>query len=172
LAQDLTLGINYGLVLGSKNDVCINPIGLWSPQAWAPFIGGGLGGKLDFLIGSKTELVWGPSLSIELSAGEEALKLKRQAKAVPMVRELSILLGLVSAVWVVAHSLMGEDCDRAALGGATQAFSFCLLTMIMLYGKHYQEVFEIAADEAIRKANAAYLKEELKKRFPRYEEEE
>ena len=66
MAQALTLGIDYGLVIGSKNDVCINPLGPWSfPALVSTLLGGGLGGQVDFLIGTKTDFVGGPSFIIE-----------------------------------------------------------------------------------------------------------
>jgi hypothetical protein len=161
------------LVFGSKNDVCINPIGLIPmpfPDAVSSWIssvlGGGLGGKLDFLIGTKTELVWGPSLSMELSTeksarekpGEEekeALKFKRNAKACPVVYALSVAMGVLSTAWVVVHSLMGDDEMRVILGGITQTASFALLTAITIAAKTYETRLEKPADKVHEKVNSA-----------------
>ena len=67
-AQALTLGFDYGLVIGNKNRVCINPLFLLASPPWlSTFLGGGPGGQMDFFIGTKTDFVWGPSFKIELA---------------------------------------------------------------------------------------------------------
>jgi type VI secretion system secreted protein VgrG len=156
-AQLLTLGFDHGLVIGNKNRICINPLFLLASPPWfSTILGGGLGGQVDFFMGTKTDFVWGPSFKIEL--GEEALKLKRNVRAVPVVHWLAIAFGAVSALWVLVHSACKEDKDRAIFGGICQTVSSVLLTFIVWAGKNFQEKFDKPADKFHGKVNAVRLR--------------
>ncbi len=153
-AQALTLGFDHGLVIGNKNRVCINPLFLLASPPWlSTFLGGGLGGQVDFFIGTKTDFVWGPSFKIEL--GEEALELKRNVRAVPVVHWLAIAFAAVSALWVLVHSACKEDKDRAICGGILQGVSSVLLIAIVKVAKLHEKDVEKPADQVQAIVNAA-----------------
>jgi len=166
-AQTLTLGFDYGLVFGAKNRVCIDPLGPWSSvRPWAsPLLAGALGGQVDFFMGTKTDFVWGPSFSLEV--GEEAHRLKRSVTGVPLVRWLAIAFGAVSALWVLVHSALKEDKDRAIFGGICQVVSSALLTAIVISGRYYKEKVEQPADGAHALANRASLIPSARPPLPR-----
>ena len=88
---------------------------------------------MDFLFGTKMEVVGGPALGMEL--GDEVLKLKRHFKDCPTIWAASKILGAVSTAWLLAHSLSPEDSLRAVFGALAQVTSVVLLKRIVKQGK-------------------------------------
>ena len=156
MAQTVTLGSDYTMVIGSKSDVCLNPFGpFYGAEGIGPLLAGGFGGNMDFLIGSKTEFIGGPTFSMDL--GDEVLKVDRSGWKCPVLVALGELLFLLSGTWVLFHSYCDEDSARAECSGISQGLSFVLLAAIVKSGKLYAKNVENKADKAHAEVNLANL---------------
>ena len=137
LSETLTAGSDYSVVVGAKNDLCISLAGpLAGGGKISRLLAGGVGGSVDFLIGSKTEIHWGKTLNIDL--GKEYVKVKRSSCAVTI--GLATTLAVASAVWMSVYSHLKEDPRRADGAILFQAASDGLLTAIVKCAGTWKEV--------------------------------
>jgi type VI secretion system secreted protein VgrG len=146
----VAVGLNHQLALGNNLQICINPLGLLAGVSSLPtatalplagMLGSGVGGNMQFTIGSSANFVLGQSFDINL--GPPKIEIKggpgennSYGDHIPT----DILCGVMGALVLVWVIIYGDNTDDNAATDLTRAqsvmfFQFAidaLLTAIML----------------------------------------
>jgi type VI secretion system secreted protein VgrG len=153
------VGINHQLAVGSNYQICVNPAGLLSQgyvNAAEPILvsalGGGIGGNVQFTIGTSAQITYGRSFEINVGAPKVELNNSHQSENTASYL-LCGLVGLLVLTYVVCYGIFDDDDVRANL---TIAFQACLDmafgVLVCMEGLKQQLGPDSEAAETVRKA--------------------
>jgi type VI secretion system VgrG family protein len=112
------LGINHQLAVGSNYQVCINPLGLLSGLQVNPLVqgalGGGIGGNMQFTIGTSAQLTYGRAFEINVGAPKVELKSGTDVQD-PVTYVLCLAITAAALLYVYAFGHFDNDDTRANL---------------------------------------------------------
>lgn len=144
-----TTGMNHQVALGSNLQLCINPgvlfdllnvpgsatlVGLW---------GSGLGGNMQFTIGSNATVTWGRQFDIHM--GPEKIEVDaNEHKAFPMA--ICSLIGSVCIAYSTGHGICPDEDGRATLAIAFQSTIDLLLGALMTQTLYYKGIDNTLSD--------------------------
>ena len=133
-------GMNHQVALGSNLQLCINPAVLFDllnvpgSATLAGLWGTGLGGNMQFTVGSNTTVTWGRQFDIHM--GPEKIEINaNEDKAFAMA--MCALIGSACIAYSIGYGICPDEDDRASLAIAYQSSIDLLLgafmTQMMLY---------------------------------------
>ena len=128
----VAMPLNHQIAVGSNLQLCINPAGLAAGVPGLPAsagatgaLGGGLGGNMQFTIGTSANIVLGRSFDINFGPK----KIESAPKGDLMLPFCGIVGGL-AAIWPLVYGLVDDDDARADLSIAFQtAIDISLLAL-------------------------------------------
>ena len=173
--QQNVFPLNGQVFFGENLQIVLNPLGLLDtgleekdekgdpknvPGPLAHFLGGGLGGNMQFTFGSNGQLTYGRNF--DYSIGPE--KAEQSVKAVPVLKGLCWALVIVEAIYLIAYDVSAGtspytpddstgsaeqpgDNLRAGLTVGFQVVAALLVAVIMKYAAVQAEV-----EDAVKKA--------------------
>ncbi len=112
----VAVGLNHQIALGSNVQICINPMALVemldSPATgvFQTMLGSGLGGNMQFTIGSSANVVWGRQFTINM--GPQEFKVEASAEK-PLSKLLCIMIGAAAVIHGIAYGCITDDNGRA-----------------------------------------------------------
>lgn len=130
----VAMGLNHQIALGSNVQVCINPMALVelldSPATgvFGQMLGSGLGGNMQFTIGSSANVVWGRQFTINMGPGEFKVE---EAGRKPLSRLLCVVIGAAALAHAIAYAVIPDDDGRAAEVVVFQILMDVLLAFFM-----------------------------------------
>ena len=131
-----TAGLNHQLAVGNNMQICINPLGLAAgvpglPAALAltSALGTGIGGNMQFTIGTSANFVLGQEFDINF--GPPKIEISGPYSDHPATVILCGVLGAASIAWAILYDALKEDQQRAELTIAFQGLIDGLLTGIL-----------------------------------------
>ena len=148
----VAVGLNHQLALGNNLQICINPLGLIAGVPGIPgaaaltgMLGAGIGGNMQFTIGSSASFVLGqafdinlgpPKIEIKAGPGKDGDPAGNYGAHIP-TDILCGILGALVIVWVIVYGVNTDDNNATDLtrANATIVFQYlidALLTAIML----------------------------------------
>ena len=144
-----TAGLNHHLTLGNNIQICVNPLGLAAGVPGSPAtpaltsaLGAGLGGNLQFTIGTSSNFVLGQKFDINL--GPPKIEISGSYSDHPGTVILCGVLGAAVTAWTILYDALTEDAQRAQLAIAFQAFVdgvlIAILAVEMAMKKAKQEI--------------------------------
>ena len=153
------VGINHQLAVGSNYQICVNPAGLLTGPTslpglpiFASALGGGIGGNVQFTIGTNAQITYGRAFEINVGAPKVSLDNNHDDQNTATYL-LCGGVGLIILLYVVAYGIHDDDSVRA---GLTIAFQTCLDllfgVLVCLEGLKVQTGEGGDAAEKIRKA--------------------
>jgi type VI secretion system secreted protein VgrG len=126
--------LNHQLVLGNNLQMCINPTGLivgskaQVPPLLEAFCGSGMGGNMQFTIGTNAQFTLGQSY--EISIGPPKIEIHAPYSGHFTVNQMCLVIGISSAILLIAYDLIaavakasnaseydGSECKPAATTG-------------------------------------------------------
>jgi hypothetical protein len=145
----VAMPLNHQLAVGSNLQLCINPLGLAAGVPGFPasavasgFLGGGIGGNMQFTIGTSANVVLGRSYTINM--GPTAISVDLDD---PFAYTLCGIIGGAATLWVLVYGLTGDDTKRANWGILFQALIDVALGALMIYACTKKQG-QMAADRA------------------------
>lgn len=149
-----TAGLNHQLTLGNNIQICVNPLGLAAGVPGSPAapgltraLGAGLGGNMQFTIGTSANFVLGQEFDINL--GPPKVEISGPYSDHPGTVILCGVLGVAVTAWTILYDALTEDAQRAQLNIAFQALIDALLVAILSV--------EMAAKKATHELVARYV---------------
>jgi len=131
-----TAGLNHQLTVGNNMQICVNPLGLAVGVPGLPAapgltsaLGAGLGGNMQFTIGTSANFVLGQEFDINF--GPPKIEISGPYSDHPATVILCGVLGAASIAWVILYDALKEDQQRAELAIAFQALVDGLLIAIL-----------------------------------------
>jgi len=129
-------GLNHQLAVGNNIQICINPLGLAAGVPGLPgapalttALGSGLGGNMQFTIGTSANFVLGQEFDINL--GPPKIEISGPYSDHPATVTLCGALGAAAVAWVILYDALQEDQQRATLAIAFQTLVDALLATIL-----------------------------------------
>ena len=145
----VAMPLNHQLAVGSNLQLCINPLGLAAGVPGFPasalasgFLGSGVGGNMQFTIGTSANVLLGRSYSINM--GPAAIS---QDLDDPFAYTLCGIIRGAAVLWVLVYGLTGDDTKRANWGIVFQALIDVALGTLMVYACTKKKA-EMTADRA------------------------
>jgi hypothetical protein len=147
--------LNHQLAFGSNLQVCINPLGLaagvpgWSGAGFAAtnattgLLGSGIGGNMQYTIGTSASFVLGRSIDFSLGS-----KLEFHKSDLPT----SICCGLIGAMNIIFFAAYGIEDDDTKRANWTIGFQVAMDILLMLAMQ--MVIANKEADDLAKKANA------------------
>jgi hypothetical protein len=145
----VAVGINHQLALGSNFQICINPAGLAAgvpgypaPAPVTGLLGGGLGGNMQFTIGTSANFVVGRSLDINLGPPRITVD---DGKSHIGSFILCGIIGALAVVWTILYAKLGDDARQKDYDRATEALIFqglfdLALSILVMMEMNYKKV--------------------------------
>lgn len=131
-----TAGLNHQLTFGNNLQICVNPMGLAAgvpglpaAPALASGLGAGLGGNMQFTIGTSANFVLGQEFDINF--GPPKIEISGPYSDHPGTVILCSVLGAAVTGWTILYDALREDAQRAQLNIAFQAMIDALLIAIL-----------------------------------------
>jgi hypothetical protein len=131
------VGINHQVAVGSNLQLCINPGTFMSEMAGPAcaalggfFGGGGLGGNLQFTIGTNTNITWGRQYTVNM--GGESISYEASQQTVGS-KALCAVIGGVCIAYSIAYGACSDEDGRASILIAFQIVMDALLGAFMVY---------------------------------------
>jgi hypothetical protein len=125
-------GLNHQLALGSNIQICINPLGMAAgvpgfpgAPAMIAALASGLGGNMQFTVGTSANFVLGQEFDINL--GPPKIEISGPYSDHPATVVLCGALGAAAIAWVILYDALREDQQRASLVIQFQALVDALL---------------------------------------------
>jgi hypothetical protein len=112
----VAVGLNHQLAIGSNLQLCVNPSVLeellHTPPSpfFSQMCGSGLGGNMQFTVGTSTNVVWGRTFNVTI--GPAPAELKNDERA-PLMRGCCMLLCIAILVHIIAYGAIEDDNGRA-----------------------------------------------------------
>jgi hypothetical protein len=142
----VAVGLNHQLALGSNLQICINPAGLaagvpgfTTPPAVSGLLGSGLGGNMQFTIGTSANFVLGRSFDINLGPPKIEVQGGDLTSSHVATYILCGILGAAALAWVLFYAGLDADHDRAKEAFAFQLIFDILLMTIMIVEMNIKE---------------------------------
>ena len=144
-------GLNHQLALGSNIQICINPLGMAAgvpgfpgAPAMIAALASGLGGNMQFTVGTSANFVLGQEFDINL--GPPKIEISGPYSDHPATVVLCGALGAAAIAWVILYDALREDQQRAALAIKFQklvdALLGAMLTIEMAMKAAHQGIME------------------------------
>jgi hypothetical protein len=137
------VGLNHQVALGSNLQLCINPsvlfelLGVPGSSTLSSLFGTGLGGNMQFTIGSSTSVFWGRQFEIDM--GPEKITIDgNQHKAFSIV--MCSLIGAACIAYAIAYGLCKDEDDRATIVLIFQVTIDLLLAAFMTQMMFYKGI--------------------------------
>jgi len=114
-------GLNHQLAVGSNLQVCVNPSVLVEmlkapgSEVFSMLSGSGLGGNMQFTIGSSANVVWGRKFDIHI--GPTDFEVDKDATNSLLSRFLCAAIGVAAVIHVIAYGCIHSDDEN---GRATE----------------------------------------------------
>lgn len=131
------VGINHQIAVGSNLQLCINPGTLVSELAGKAcaalngfFGAGGLGGNLQFTIGTNTNITWGRQYTVNM--GGESVTYDADQQTVG-TKVLCAIIGATCLVYTIAYGACSDEDGRATILIIFQIVMDALLAAFMIY---------------------------------------
>lgn len=131
------VGVNHQIAVGSNLQFCINPGTLISELAGAKcaalngfFGAGGLGGNLQFTIGTNTNVTWGRQYTVNM--GGEAITYEASQQTVGS-KALCAVIGAWCIAYAIAYGACPNEDGRAGIVIGFQIVMDGLLAAFMIY---------------------------------------
>ena len=129
-------GLNHQLAVGNNIQICINPLGLAAGVPGLPAapaltaaLGSGLGGNMQFTVGTSATFVLGQEFDINL--GPPKIEISGPYGDHPGTVILCGVLSAAALAWVILYDALQEDQQRATLAIAFQTLVDALLATIL-----------------------------------------
>ena len=109
-------GLNHQIALGSNLQLCINPavlvelLGAPGSEVFSQLAGSGLGGNMQFTIGSSTNVVWGRQFTINL--GPQEFKMDNDNER-PLSKLFCTLIGVTAIAHAIAYGIIRDEDNKA-----------------------------------------------------------
>jgi hypothetical protein len=132
--MQVAVGLNNQIALGNNTQLCINPLVLFDmfsvpgTASLSALWGSGLGGNMQFTIGSSTNVVWGRQFQVNL--GPESINIAAGGQK-PMNYVLCGLVGAAAIAYAIAYGLEGDEDGRANVLVIFQALMTISLAVFM-----------------------------------------
>jgi hypothetical protein len=130
-------GVNHQIAVGSNLQLCINPgtlvamMGGPACSALSDFFGaGGLGGNMQFTIGTNTTVNWGRQYQVNMGGETISYDASQQT---PASKKLCALIGATCIAYSIAYGACPDEDGRAAIVIIFQVTIDTLLTAFMAY---------------------------------------
>ncbi|HEY4363521.1 MAG TPA: hypothetical protein VGN17_21320 [Bryobacteraceae bacterium] len=126
-------GLNHQLAVGSNLQVCVNPAVLVEmlkapgSELFSVLAGSGLGGNMQFTIGSSASVVWGRKFDIHV--GPDDFKVDNDPDKSLVSQLLCAAIGVVAIVHCVAYGLIASDDEN---GRATEVIVIQILMDLLI----------------------------------------
>jgi type VI secretion system secreted protein VgrG len=128
--------LNHQLALGNNFQLCINPFGLAAgvpgmpvPEFLQSFLGSGMGGNMQFTVGTSAQFTLGQSF--EISIGPPKIEIHQGYHDHVPVNALCGSLAGIAGLFVVAYGSIKDDRGRAVTALAYQVVVDALLVAIL-----------------------------------------
>ncbi len=112
----VAVGLNHQIAVGSNVQICANPsvieelLSIPPSPFFGRMCGSGLGGNMQFTIGSSTNVVWGRTFNVLI--GPTPVNIAETERH-PLMRGFSMLIAGVILVHIIAYGAIQDDNDRA-----------------------------------------------------------
>ena len=130
-------GVNHQIAVGSNVQVCVNPgtlvamLGGPATSALADFFGAsGLGGNMQFTIGTNTQINWGRQYQVNL--GGETITFGADEETTG-AKVLAAIIGAACIIYTIAYGACDDEDGRATIVIIFQVTMDVLLTAFMVY---------------------------------------
>jgi hypothetical protein len=130
-------GVNHQVAVGSNLQICINPgtltamLGGPACSALADFFGaGGLGGNLQFTIGTNTQINWGRQYTVNMGGETVQYDASQQTAA---SKSLCAIIGATCIAYSIAYGVCPDEDGRATIVILFQITVDALLAAFMAY---------------------------------------
>jgi len=148
------VGFNHQAAIGSNIQVCVNPGGLAAgvagcpaPSAITGIMGTGLGGNMQFTIGTSASVVIGRSFDINL--GPAKFESTPGTSGHPTSIGIAGLLAAAYFVWVFLYAVESSNSDRCVSTIVCQLLMDLILGFFMMSEMAYKEA-EHATDDVLK----------------------
>lgn len=137
------VGLNHQVALGSNVQLCINPSALFdllnvpATSTLASLFGSGIGGNMQFTIGSSTNVVWGRQFQVNL--GPEQVNIDANSHK-PFAITMCALIGAACIAYSIAFGLSGDEDQRATIVIIFQVTIDLLLAAFMTQMMFYKSL--------------------------------
>jgi hypothetical protein len=129
-------GLNHQLAVGNNIQICINPLGLAAGVPGLPAapaltaaLGSGLGGNMQFTVGTSANFVLGQEFDINL--GPPKIEVSGPYGDHPGTIILCGVLSAAAIAWVILYDVLPQDQQRATMAVAFQTLVDALLISIL-----------------------------------------
>jgi hypothetical protein len=130
-------GVNHQIALGSNMQLCVNP-GTWLAMMDGPacsalndfFGAGGLGGNLQFTIGTNTTVNWGRQYQVNVGGETITIEAALQDET---AKRLCAIIGGLTIVYALAYGVCPDENWRATIIILFQIAMDAMLTVFMIY---------------------------------------
>jgi hypothetical protein len=133
----VTTGVNHQVAIGSNVQICVNPgtltamLGGPACSSLSDFFGaGGLGGNMQFTIGTNTQVNWGQQYQVNFSG--ETINYDQNMET-PAAKVLCAMIGAICVAYSVAYGASDDEDGRASITIAFQVAMDLLLAAFMAY---------------------------------------
>jgi hypothetical protein len=150
-------GLNHQVAVGSNLQLCINPSTLFElldvpgSSTLSSLMGSGLGGNMQFTIGSSTNVVWGRQFQINL--GPEQITIDANSHQI-FASVMCSLIGAACIAYSIAYGLCGDEDQRATIVIIFQVTIDLLLAVFMTQMMFYKSIESGLSDGLRRLAQA------------------
>ena len=136
------LPINFQLALGSNLQLCLNPSAfsnlsgapaLPAPQTLAQITGAGLGGNMQFTLGTSTNFVIGQSYDINIGPRRVVVDVHDLSGINKPVQDCAVILVMVTVFFELCYMLYDKDDARAVLVGLWIISTQVILMFMMAF---------------------------------------
>ncbi|HVP00894.1 MAG TPA: hypothetical protein VMT15_22660 [Bryobacteraceae bacterium] len=143
-------GLNHQIALGSNLQFCINPsvlfemLGIPGSATLSSLFGSGLGGNMQFTIGSNTNIVWGRQFQITM--GPEQVTIDANSKK-PFAITMCALIGAAALGYAIGYGLCKDEDGRATAVVIFQIVMDLLLAVFMIQMMAYKTIDNTTSDD-------------------------
>lgn len=112
----VAVGLNHQLAVGSNVQVCVNPavleelLNIPPSPFFSSMCGSGLGGNMQFTIGSSTNVVWGRTFNVLVGPTPVTIS---ETERHPLMRGFCMLIAGAILVHIIAYGADQDDNGRA-----------------------------------------------------------
>ena len=139
----VAVGLNHQVALGSNLQLCVNPsvlfelLGVPGSSTLSAMFGTGLGGNMQFTIGSSTNVTWGRQFQINL--GPEQINIDANSHK-PFAIVMCSLIGAACIAYAIAYGLSKDEDGRATIVVLFQVTMDLLLAVFMTQMMYYKSI--------------------------------
>lgn len=138
-----SVGLNHQVAIGSNLQVCINPtvlfdlLGLPGTSSLSAFWGSGLGGNLQFTIGSNTNVTWGRQFTVNMGPEQVTMDVDKHK---PFTMVMCTLIGAAGLAYAIAYGAISDEDGRATAVIIFQTAMDIMLATLMVQHMEYKAI--------------------------------